>query len=105
MIFLHRFVEAGGRILPASDIPQTPAGFGLLQELAVFQEDVGLTPVQVLQATTKWAAEAFKLHDLGTIEAGKVAGALILTADPVQTFLNPPKLTLRINKRRANLST
>jgi len=96
MIFLHRFVEAGGHILPASDIPQTPAGFGLYQELAVFQEDVGMTPAQVLQATTKWAAEAFKLPDLGTIEAGKLADVLIVNADPLQTILNLRKIDMVI---------
>jgi len=92
MTFLHRFVEAGGHILPASDIPQTPPGFGLHQELAVFQEDVGLTPAQVLQATTKWAAEAFKLRDLGTIEPGKLADLDIVNADPLQSILNLRKI-------------
>ena len=92
MVFLHRFIEAGGHVLPASDIPQTPPGFGLHQELAVFQEDIGLPPAQVLQATTKWSAEAFKLHDLGTIEPGKLADILIVNADPSQTILNLRKI-------------
>ncbi len=92
MIFLHKLVEAGGRVLPASDIPQTPPGFGLLQELAVFQEDIGLTPAQVLQAATKWPAESFKLHDLGTIEPGKLADVVIVNADPLQTVLNLRKI-------------
>ena len=92
MLFLHRFIEAGGRVLPASDIPQTPPGFGLHQELAVFQEDVGMTPAQVLQAATKWQAEAFKLHDLGVIEPGKLADIDVVNADPLQTVLNLRKI-------------
>jgi imidazolonepropionase-like amidohydrolase len=90
--FLKRFVDAGGRIVPASDIPQSPPGFGVHQEMAVFQEDVGLSPMQVLQSATKWASESFKLKDLGTIEAGKLADIVIVNADPTQDILNLRKI-------------
>jgi hypothetical protein len=90
--FLKMFVDAGGHILPASDIPQSPPGLGVHQEMAVFQEDVGLTPMQALQSGTKWAAEHFYLKDLGTLEKGKLADLIIATADPTQDILNLRKI-------------
>lgn len=86
--FLHRFVQLGGHLVAASDIPQSPPGLGVHQEMTAFEEDVGLTPMQALQAGTKWVAEGFKLKDLGTIEPGKFADVLILNADPTQDIKN-----------------
>jgi hypothetical protein len=56
--------------------------------MAVFQEDVGLTPMQALQAATKWSAEAFKLQGVGTIAAGNFADLVIVNADPTKDILN-----------------
>jgi hypothetical protein len=91
-LFLKRFVDAGGRIVAASDIPQTPAGFGVLQEMAVYEEDIGLTPMQALQSATKWAADAFRIKDLGVIAPGKYASMIIVSADPTKTVLNLRKI-------------
>jgi hypothetical protein len=92
MSFLKRYVDAGGRIVAASDIPQVPPGLGLHQEMAVFVEDVGLTPMQAIQSATKWVADAFKQPDIGAIEAGKLADILIVTADPTRDILNLRKI-------------
>ncbi len=98
--FLKQFVDAGGHIVAASDVPQTPAGFGLLQELAVFEEDIGLTPMQALQAGTKWTADAFKLRDLGVIAAGKYASLVIVDDDPTKTVLNLRKISQVVKEGR-----
>ena len=71
--FLHDVVEAGGHIVAASDIYQSPPGLGLHQEMAVYQEDVKMPPMKVLQSATKWVADHFKMKDIGTIEAGSTS--------------------------------
>ena len=92
MRFLKMFVDAGGKIVPASDIPQTPPGLGVQQEMRAFVEDVGLTPMQALQAATSWAADAFKLKDLGRIQKDKLADIVIVTDDPTKDVMNLRKI-------------
>lgn len=47
--------------------------------------DAGLTPMQAIQAATKWAAELLRqTKNLGTLEEGKLADLLILERDPLQ---------------------
>jgi len=86
--FLKAYVDAGGKIVAASDITQTAPGIGVHEEMAVFVEDVGLTPMQAIQSATKWVAEGFRQPDVGSVETGKLADIVILTADPLQNILN-----------------
>jgi hypothetical protein len=88
MVFLKRFVDAGGKIVPASDNPQTHAGLGLQQEVTAFVEDVGLTPMQAILSATSWTADAFQQPDLGRLEAGKLADVIIIDSDPLTNILN-----------------
>jgi hypothetical protein len=90
--FIKRYVDAGGKVVAASDITQTPPGLGIHQEMAVLVEDVGLTPMQAIQAGTKWVSEGFQKPDIGSIERGKLADIVILTADPTQNILNTRKV-------------
>jgi imidazolonepropionase-like amidohydrolase len=87
--FHARFVQAGGRLLAGCNSPNVcPPGLGLHQELEVFAA-AGLTPMQLLQAATKWPAETFKVQDkLGSIEEGKLADLVILNADPLRSGRN-----------------
>ncbi len=86
--FLKRFVDAGGKIVPASDNPQTHPGLGLHQEFTAFVEDIGLTEMQAIMSATSWTADAFHQPDLGRIEAGKLADVIIVNADPLADILN-----------------
>jgi Amidohydrolase family len=86
--FIGDVVAAGGHVVAASDITQTPPGLGLHQEMAVMQEDAHMPPMKVLQAATKWVADHFKIKDIGTIEAGKLADIDIVNADPLADIKN-----------------
>jgi imidazolonepropionase-like amidohydrolase len=94
MRFLKMFVDAGGKLLAASDIPQSPPGLGVHQEMAAFVEDVGVTPMQALLSVTGWASDAFKLPDVGRIQPGKFADLLIVDANPMQDILNTRRISM-----------
>jgi len=91
--FFRQFVQAGGRILTGSDAPNncTP-GLCVHHELEIFEE-VGLTPQQMIQSVTKWPAELLRVaNDLGTLEAGKLADIVIVSADPLSDIRNLRKI-------------
>ena len=86
--FLKRYVDAGGKIVAASDITQSAPGLGVHQEIAAYVEDVGLTPMQAIQSATKWVSEGFKQPDIGSLEVGKLADIILVNADPTADILN-----------------
>jgi imidazolonepropionase-like amidohydrolase len=90
--FLHDVVEAGGHIVAASDITQTAPGLGLHQEMTLFQLDVKMPPMKVLQSGTKWVADHFRIKDIGTVEPGKFADIIIADADPLADIRNLRKI-------------
>ncbi len=93
--FLRKFVQAGGKIINGSDpVHSGVPGLGLHQEMELLI-DAGLTPMQVISATTKNNAEYMKKdHLIGTLEAGKLADILIVDADPLQDIRNLRKVHL-----------
>ena len=90
--FLGDVVAAGGHVVAASDIYQSPPGLGLLQEMTVYQDDVKMPRMKIIQSATKWVADHFKMKDIGTIEQGKLADILIVNADPLQDIMNLRKI-------------
>jgi hypothetical protein len=86
--FLRRFVQAGGKLVAASDNPQTHPGLGTHQELTAFVEDVGITPMQGIQSATSWVADGFKIPDIGRIAEGKFADIVIVDDNPLENILN-----------------
>jgi imidazolonepropionase-like amidohydrolase len=88
--FHRMLIEAGGRVLVGTDGGNfSLPGLGVHHEMQVFAEDMRLTPMQIIQAATRWPAETMRAQDrLGTIAAGKLADLLIVDADPLQDLKN-----------------
>ena len=87
--FVHRFHEAGGMLITGAD--NLRPGLDIHAEMELFRE-AGLTPIASLQAATRNAAIALGRQDLGTIEVGKLADAVIYASDP----LDPVGTTLSV---------
>jgi hypothetical protein len=87
--FHKMFVDAGGRLVVSGNTNSTKApGLDMHHEMQVMAE-AGLTPMQIIQGSTKWAAEMVRKQDiLGTIEAGKLADVIILRQNPLQDIRN-----------------
>lgn len=79
----RKILKAGGRLGMGGDY-----GFGwnphgdYARELTFFVNFVGFTPAEVLKCATKTGAEILgRAHELGTLEAGKLADVLIVDGD------------------------
>lgn len=91
---LARLVAAGIPIATGTDAgnPLTLHGPSLYAEMEAMQR-AGMTPMQVIVASTATAARAAGLDDVtGTIEPGRSADLLLLAADPAQDVANFRKL-------------
>ena len=82
------------RILAGTDTPEpyVPPGFSLLQELEMLVE-AGLPAGAALQAATINNAAALKQSSqLGSIEPGKLADLVVLSADPTADIRNARRI-------------
>lgn len=85
---------AGVRFLAGTDsggVPYLYYGFSLHDELALLVAS-GFSPMQALQAATRNPAEFLGLRDAGTIQPGKRADLVLLTADPLADIHNTEKI-------------
>ncbi|MBI4460996.1 MAG: amidohydrolase family protein [Acidobacteria bacterium] len=95
MRFIGMFARAGGKLMAGTDAHAsgwaTP-GIAVHREMELFVE-AGLTPMQAILTATRYPAEGFRVLDrLGTVEKGKLADLVILTADPLQDIRNTKKI-------------
>ena len=94
-----RMVEAGIQLILGSDVGWGPTAthvgsfFGYAEhlELEAFVR-LGMTPAQAIAAGTSQPAEAFGLHDVGSIEPGKAADFIVLDANPLDDIRNLRKI-------------
>lgn len=91
---IPRLRQAGVGILAGSDTPNllTAPGFSLHEELRALR-DAGLTNLEALQAATLNPARALRATDsLGTLQPGKLADLVLLTADPLIDVSNTERI-------------
>ena len=87
---LKRLVDAGITVAMGTDAgnPLTLHGPSVYAEMEAMQA-AGLTPMQVLVASTRGGALAMgREKELGTVEKGKWADLVVLGADPLATVAN-----------------
>jgi|HubBroStandDraft_4_1064222.scaffolds.fasta_scaffold61039_2 imidazolonepropionase-like amidohydrolase len=90
---LKRLADAGVRYGFGTDTgpPARFAGYFEHWE-AELMVQAGLTPMEVITAATRSAAEFLGAHDLGTVEKGKWADFLVLSANPLSDIRNTRSL-------------
>src|SRR5215510_4128578 len=79
------FQRAGGIVLAGTDCPNVAivSGFSLHRELELLVR-AGLSPMEAIMAATRRPAERLGRRNVfGTLEAGRSADLLVLTADPL----------------------
>jgi hypothetical protein len=93
MRFHKMFVDAGGHLVVSGNTNDAwVPGIDLHQEMQIMA-DAGLTPMQIIQGSTKYPAEMLRKQNLlGTVEAGKLADVIIVNADPLQDIKNLDKI-------------
>ena len=90
--FLCMLVQAGGNVVAGTDASGVVPGISLHRELEMLVK-AGLTPMQALQAATKVGAEYLgKLHDLGTVQEGKLADLIVVEGDPLNDIRNTRRI-------------
>jgi imidazolonepropionase-like amidohydrolase len=92
---LKALFDAGVPLMSGTDATEVGpvAGFGLPKELEEFVRD-GLTPYQSLQTSTVNPARYFRQSaEFGTVEVGKRADLVLLTANPLADISNIHKIS------------
>jgi hypothetical protein len=92
---LKSFSDAGVPLMAGTDATEIGpiAGFGIHHELREFVND-GLTPYQALQTATINVAKYLRQSgEFGSIETGKRADMLLLSANPLADISNTQKIT------------
>jgi len=91
---LAKIRAAGGRIVFGSDSAGDPSrtmGWHAIWELDALAK-AGLTPAEVIVASTRLAAEALKLDQLGMVAPAKSADFVVLDANPLENIANTRKI-------------
>ena len=97
---LERAYKAGVQFAMGTDSGVMRHGFNLI-ELGLMCE-IGLSPMEAIQATTKVAAECLGWQDqIGTLEAGKLGDVIVTSKDPladIESIGKPENIALVIKE-------
>lgn len=96
---LGRFVKAGGKVALGTDYNGGPFQFemGMPIKEIFWMHDAGMSPSDIIIASTKNAAEVCGLGKLlGTLERGKIADILVVDENPLEDLANLKKVRLVI---------
>ena len=88
--------EAGVRLMAGSDVAVLNIfpGLSLHEELRLFVDSIGMSPMEALASATRKPAEWLGLADsVGTIATGKVADLVLLDADPLANISNTRRIS------------
>ncbi len=87
--------DAGMMILTGTDVAVVGIfpGFSLHEELALFVDELGMTPMEVLESATRESAEFLGIADsVGTIRPGMMADLVLLDANPLEDIRNTTRI-------------
>lgn len=88
---LREMHEAGVPVLTGSDaaVVNVYPGSSLHEEMELFVRELGMTPAEVLERSTRMSAEALGIADsVGAVRAGAVADLVVLEANPLHDIRN-----------------
>ena len=104
LLFTKLAHQHGIKIVAGTDFLSDKAGLDypmVHQEMQLLVEQAGLTPLQAIQAATLHGAEAIGIADqVGSIEPGKKANLMILSANPVDAISNSRQIAHVIKNGR-----
>jgi len=93
--FMREMREAGVRIMAGSDVAVLNVfpGESLHEELRLFVDSVGMSPMEALASATREPAEWLGLADsVGTVRPGLVADLVLLDANPLEDIRNTRRI-------------
>ena len=80
-----RVVENGGVIIMGTDTPINPRGLSLISEMQALVDYGGMTPLDVMRASTSIAAEAMGYGaEIGSVKEGMIADLILLDENPLE---------------------
>jgi len=96
--FVRRYADAGGKLITGPDTgsssgPSNIPGLSMHIEMEALV-DAGVTPMQAILSSTKWPAELVRHEkELGTVEPGKLADAILIEGDPLADIRNTRRIS------------
>lgn len=98
---LHNFLGRGGKVALGNDYGGGPSEFELgipMYEVEQMSQ-AGMTPMQIITASTKNAAIVSGIDDqVGTLETGKIADVLVVSGNPLDDLQNLVNVRVVIHK-------